>query len=108
MATKQNLTAIIYDRKGRILSIGKNSYVKTHPMMAKMAYEVGENHNRVFLHAEIDAIVKCRQLDKAYRIEIFRYNKQGKPQLAAPCPICQGAIKKTTIKEIVFTTGERN
>lgn len=106
MGTKQNITAIIYDRKGRVLSIGKNSYIKTHPMMAKMAQEVGENKNKIFLHAEVDAIVKCRQLDKAHKIAIFRHNKFGRPLLAAPCSICQSAISKTSIKRIEYTTGE--
>lgn len=100
--TKQNITAIIYDRKGRILSIGKNSYVKTHPLQAKYAKRVGEPH-KVHLHAEIAAIVKCKNLNKAYKISVFRFNKQGKPMMAKPCPICMSAIKAANISEIEWT-----
>jgi tRNA(Arg) A34 adenosine deaminase TadA len=66
------ITAFIYDKRGRVLSIGKNSYIKTHPYQAKCAEEVGEGY-KVFLHAEIDAINKCTNLDKAHRISIFRF-----------------------------------
>ena len=30
MSRKHSLTAIIYDKKDRVLSIGQNSYTKTH------------------------------------------------------------------------------
>ena len=51
------ITAVAYDKRGRVLAIGKNSYVKTHPFQAKMAHSVGEPH-KVFIHAEIAAILK--------------------------------------------------
>ena len=41
MTTKHKITAIIYDKKGRVLSIGQNSYIKTHPYQAKIAKQVG-------------------------------------------------------------------
>jgi tRNA(Arg) A34 adenosine deaminase TadA len=100
--TKHNLTAIIYDKKGRVLSIGKNSYVKTHPMMAKYANQVGEPQ-KLFLHAEIEAILRCKDLDKAYSIFVSRYNKHGHPALAAPCRVCQEAIKQSNIKKVFHT-----
>jgi len=87
------ITAFIYDKRGRVLSIGKNSYIKTHPYQAKCAEEVGEGY-KVFLHAEIDAINKCTNLDKAHRISIFRFTKDGKYALAKPCKICENAISK--------------
>lgn len=100
--SKQNITAIIYDRKGRILSIGKNSYVKTHPMQARYAKKVGQPY-KVHLHAEIAAIVKCKNIERAYKISVFRYNKEGKPMLAKPCPICMSAIKATNISVVEWT-----
>jgi len=106
-SAKQNITAIIYDRKGRVLSIGKNSYVKTHPLQAKYAKEVGQPY-KVHLHAEIAAIVKCKNLRKAYKISVFRYNNQGKPMMAKPCPICMSAIKAAHISVIEWTTDWRN
>lgn len=103
MATKKyNVTAIIYDKKGNILSIGYNSYVKTHPLQARYAKEVGEP-KKIFLHAEVDAIVKCKSLNKAYKISIFRHNGDGSYGLAKPCKVCMNAIKKTKIAQIEHT-----
>jgi tRNA(Arg) A34 adenosine deaminase TadA len=99
---RQEITAVIYDKRGRILSIGKNSYLKSHPYQAKLATEQGEE-NKIFLHAEIHAIVKCKELDKAHKIMIFRFNRDGNPVLAAPCRICASAIKLTNIKYIEHT-----
>lgn len=103
MATKKfSITAIIYDRKGNILSVGKNSYVKTHPLQAHYANKVGEAH-KVFLHAEIHAIVRCADIEKAHRIAVFRYNEAGLAVSAKPCKICQAAISKTPIKIVEHT-----
>ena len=99
---KQQITAIIYDRKGNVLSVGQNSYVKTHPLQAKHAEVVGEPY-KMFLHAEIHAITKCKQLSRAYRIHIIRYAKDGTPVNAKPCPICMSAIRATNIKIIEHT-----
>ena len=103
MATvRQNLTAIIYDRKGRVISMGKNSYIKTHPLQAKLANEVGLR-DKIFLHAEIDALVKLKNWDKAHKIVITRTGKNGDLLLAKPCPVCERAIKLAGIKEIQHT-----
>jgi tRNA(Arg) A34 adenosine deaminase TadA len=97
-----NITAIIYDKRGRILSIGKNSYTKTHPVQAAYSEQVGLPH-KIFLHAEIHAIVKCKNLEKAHKIVVFRYDEKGNPRSAKPCPICEKAIKETSIKIIEHT-----
>ena len=98
----QNITAIIYDRRGRVISIGQNSYVKTHPMQAYHAKKVGEPYKQ-YLHAEVHAIVKCPDISKAHRIFVSRWNKNGDTMNAAPCPICMSAIKSTPIKVIEHT-----
>lgn len=102
MNQKQNITAILYDKKGRILSIGKNSYIKTHPLQAKSAHAVGEDY-KIFLHAEIDALVKAKNWDKAHKLVITRFTKDGAPALAKPCKICQHAIKMAGIKYVEHT-----
>ena len=66
MSAKQNMTAIIYDKRGKVISVGQNSYVKTHPLQAKYAAIAGMP-DRQFLHAEIHAIVKCKDLTRAYK-----------------------------------------
>ena len=105
MGTKQEVTATIYDRKGKVLSIGKNSYVKTHTLQGKHARKAGKP-DAIYLHAEIHAITKCRDLSKAHRILVTRYGKDGQPRIAKPCPVCQSAIDETNISIIEWTVTE--
>lgn len=102
MSKKHKVTAIIYDRKGNVLAIGQNNYVKSHPLQAHHAARVGEDY-KIFLHAEIHAITRCVNINKAHSISIFRYNERGEPVLAKPCPICASAIRATNIKTITHT-----
>lgn len=105
MTAKYSIKAIITDKRGRVLSIGENSYHKSHPLQAMYAEKAGEDY-KIFLHAEIMSIVRCKDLSKAHTISVFRYNKQGRPMLAKPCKICQSAIEAAGIKNIVYTTEE--
>ena len=91
---------IITDKKGRILSVGKNNYKKSHPTQAYYAEKVG-NRDQIFLHAEIASLIKCR--GKPYAIYIARVSRGGEPRLAKPCLICWQAIKDAGIKEIYYT-----
>lgn len=102
MSKRYQITAIIYDKRGRVLSVGQNSYVKTHPLQAAHAIRAGEPH-RVFLHAEIHAIARCRDLEKAHSMKIFRFREDGSPALARPCRICDGAIKAAGIQTVEHT-----
>lgn len=99
---KQNITAVIYDRKGRVLSIGQNSYIKTHPLQAKHAQKAGLPEKN-FLHAEVHAIVRCRDLTRAHKIVVTRWDKKGNTMLAKPCPVCMSAIHAAGIKHIEHT-----
>lgn len=96
---RQNITAIIYDKRGRVLSIGKNSYLKTHTLQAYYAKRVGMPEKQ-FLHAEIDAIIRCRDLSKAHSMFVSRIGNKGTPLLAKPCKICEQAIRAAGIKEV--------
>lgn len=102
MKEKIVITATVYDRKGNVLSVGKNSYVKTHPKQAHFANKVGLDEKK-FLHAEIAALVKCRKTP--YKIKVERYGKDGRELMAKPCPICEMAIKEAGIKVIEYTIG---
>lgn len=97
------IIAKCYDKRNRLLSVGTNSYDKTHPYQKHCAVQA-DLISKVYLHAEIDAIIKLRGRS-CFRIHIERYDKKGNPMLAAPCPICQIAIKKAGIKQISYTTG---
>ncbi len=102
MKKRFELTALIYDKRGRVLSVGKSSYIKTHPLQKKHADAVGLC-DKIFLHAEIHAIAKCRSLDKAYKIVVMRFDSDGNPKNAKPCPVCEDAIRAAGIKEVVHT-----
>lgn len=104
MNHKHHITARCYDKRGNLLSVGKNSYTKTHPLQKYFAIKV--NHDKKqFLHAEIAAILKARG-KSIYCITIERYSTDGSPLLAAPCPICMEAIRAFGIKEIRFTVSD--
>lgn len=94
-----SLKAIIFDKKGKILSIAENDYLKSHPYMKELASKHGMPY-KIFLHAEVAAILKCPDLSKAYRILVTRTGKSGNLLLATPCKICQSAIAATGIKII--------
>lgn len=98
------MTAIIRDKKDRVLSIGKNSYIKTHPLMLKYAQRIGHfNCKETKIHAEIDAIAKCVELDRAHTIEIYRYSNYSQRYLMSkPCKICHSGILCTPIKYVKY------
>lgn len=99
---KHHLSAVIYDKRGRVLSVGVNSYIKTHPVQAKHAGKTGHPEKQ-YLHAEIHAIVRCKDLSKAHKIFVSRWNKNGDPMLAKPCPVCMSAIRAAGIKIVEHT-----
>ncbi len=95
-----NLIAFALDKRGRIISVGTNSYSKTAPQQAKYA-KVSGNSNKIYLHAEIAALLKARR--KVYTLIVIRLNKQGKPMLAKPCELCQLAISAAKVKNILHS-----
>lgn len=102
MSAKQIMTAIIYDKRGKVISVGQNSYVKTHPLQAMYAAKAGMP-DRQFLHAEIHAIVKCKDLTRAHKIFVSRWDRKGRPALAKPCPVCMSAIEAAGIEIVEHT-----
>lgn len=99
---KFDIKATIYDKRGRILSVGLNSYMKTHPWQGKLAKNVGRPE-AIYLHAEIAALVKLKDWSKAHRIKVERYDSNGNPVMAKPCEICQSALRRTGIEIIEHT-----
>ena len=71
--TQYVIKATIYDRRKNVLSVGRNSYSKTHPIMAK--YGKRFNVHKVLIHAEVDAILKCQR--KGLILDILTALKDG-------------------------------
>jgi len=99
---KFKLTATIYDKRGRVLSTGENSYNKTHPLQSRLAKRAGRD-KAIYLHAEIQALVRLKDWTRAHRIVIERYDNDGNPVSACPCEICQLAIKHAGIEIVEHT-----
>ena len=96
--------AITLDKKGNILSIGFNNYLKTHPYQ-KMLSEKHFKEDKVFLHAEISALIKCNSTP--YALIVARIGKtESTFRIAKPCCICQAAIKLSSIKKVYFTNDQ--
>lgn len=102
MSKKYNIIAIITDKRGKVLSVGENSYKKTHPIQKKFAAMNGLPQKQ-FVHAEISALIKCKNIKDAHQIKVIRKHKNGNPANAKPCVICQSAIKEAGIKNIIHT-----
>ncbi len=101
--SKQNITAYIYDKKGRLLATGHNSYTKTHPRQAHFARLAGEER-KTYLHAEIDAICRTTRVrGKPFSLFVERKGRDGYNRLARPCCICMLAIKAVGIQHISYT-----
>lgn len=90
--------------KNRKLSVGVNSYTRSHPLQAKYAQSVGQP-SKVFLHAEVSAIIKAMKFrQKIELLQVERYGKNDKMLLAKPCSICFLAIQEAGIQKIRYTT----
>jgi deoxycytidylate deaminase len=94
------LCSVITDKRGRVLSIGVNSYKKTHPFMAQAAKKYGCAEKQ-YLHSEIASLIACKS--KPYAIYTARINRKGESQNAKPCEICEAVLKESNIKKIYYT-----
>lgn len=97
-----HIIATILDKRGRVLSVGYNSYTQTHPLQAKFAEMCGLP-DKIYLHAEIQSIVRLKHPHKAHKIKVERYDNNGNPKLACPCCICMKAIEAVGIPNIEWT-----
>jgi deoxycytidylate deaminase len=100
---KQRVYSIIVDKRGRVLSSGSNHFTKSHPRQAYYCELATHEQHKIYLHAELSALVNLKDYDKAETIYVARVNKKGQPLPSHPCPICQMAIKDAGITKIVTT-----
>ena len=103
MKKRYHLFAFCKDKKDNPISYGSNLYRKTHPLQKYFAEKVGQPE-RIYLHAEIAALINSGQ-QKVHSIHISNIDyKTGRMGNAKPCPICLEAIKAYGVKKINYTT----
>lgn len=105
MSRKYVITATCFDKRGRVLASAVNDYTKSNPWQKELSVISGMSDQRIYLHSEIAALLKCRGKE-VYLLKVERYNKEGKPMMAFPCPSCQIGIKISGVKKVLFTTEE--
>jgi len=98
--SKKQVGAVLLNRSKVILT-ATNLEKKSHPIQARFAERVGLGE-KIYLHAEIAALVKCRE--ECDTIVVARVNPQHKLRMAKPCPICDLALKEAGISKIYYST----
>lgn len=99
--SSKHAAGLVY--KGKVIALGVNQY-KTHPIMLRF----GKNDKALYLHAEIDCMVRCIQrygdamLSKC-SLYVLRLDKLGRISNSCPCSGCQRAIEAFGIKKVFHT-----
>ena len=101
MKKRFEIKATCFDKKGKVISVGYNSYSKTHPIQSHFARLAGLPE-KTFLHAEVAALLKAKGKN-IHKIKVERYDSEGNPVNAAPCPICRLAIKSWGVSYVEHT-----
>lgn len=99
--SSKHAACLVY--KNKMLASGRNS-LKTHPIMNTY----GRNPDAIYLHAEIDAIVRTINLHGSDILSectmyVIRINKKGEIASSCPCEGCQRAIKAFNIRHVVWS-----
>tara|TARA_B100001094_G_scaffold32755_1_gene27236 strand:- start:57215 stop:57598 length:384 start_codon:yes stop_codon:yes gene_type:complete len=98
--SKKKVGAVLLS-KNKVVVSATNLETKSHPLQARFAERVGL-HEKIFLHAEIAALVKCKE--ECDTIVVARVNPQNKLRMAKPCPICTLALEEAGIHKVYYTT----
>ena len=104
-ASQQRLAAICVDRKGKVLGKGKNSYTRTHPLQKHFAIVAGISEEKMFIHAELSAMLRCRDKE-IHTIYVARVLKDDTISLARPCAACMKALKAFGVEKVIYTLSE--
>ncbi|BCG50039.1 dCMP deaminase [Ralstonia phage RP13] len=92
--TRHNHVAVT-TYKSRIIAVGHNAPHKSHPKQAMYSRKSIGSEHKIFLHAELAALVKSRS--KIDTIWVVRINPSGQIIKSDPCPICQMAIAEADV-----------
>lgn len=104
---KQRVYALCLDKRGRIVSEGANSYVKTHPIQKRYGARLG-NPRKEYLHAEMCALIRAYRngedagASNVRTIVVGRVGGTGKELPSKPCAVCQLALEEAGIEKIIY------
>lgn len=73
--------------------------------MKLYAMKAGESELKIFMHAELSAILASGNKE-IHRIFVQRFDNSGEYALAMPCKTCQAIIKDFGIKVVEYTSPE--
>ena len=98
---------VVVTIKNNIIAAGCNKR-KTHPMQKEYnKYRNFDADTMDFIHAEVDALLKVKNLDLRYAdVYVYRELHNGKYGMARPCVACMWYIKSLGIRNIYYTTDE--
>lgn len=112
----KKMSAILLDKRNRIISTGVNSYETTHTQQFYAAVEASKKfknpnlRKKLYLHAELNTILKARK--PGHKLVICRIGGHNGKELRNSfcCPICYLYITTNcrSIKEIHWSTNEQD
>jgi tRNA(Arg) A34 adenosine deaminase TadA len=101
--SSRHAAAIIMPRGNRVISIGWNK-LKSHPMQARFSMDAGRPQ-RIFLHAETDAIIKTinkhgPEVLSECDLYVIRVGNDGTLAGSRPCTSCCNLVKHFGINHV--------
>lgn len=107
MATrkKYQITATAFDKRGRPISTGISQYTRSHPLQKYFSVKAGLSDERIYLHAEVAAIIQAgkRNIDSVF---VQRFHNNGDMANAHPCPSCCEALKAFGVRLVRYTDSD--
>lgn len=99
---KVRIGTCLVNKRGRVISTGCNK-TKSHPVQhfynKYRPYSL-PNHG---LHAEMDALIHCKEDTRGSTLYVFRRGMDSKIRLAQPCEACSRMIRDCGVKRVVYT-----
>lgn len=108
---KSHHGAIIY-RKGKILAIGVNNYLKTHNSNRFGKYKDHKGYATEYKacrHAEISSVIRYGEEDlSGCEMLVVRIDRFNKPSLSKCCPNCLGVLRGLNVKKVFYSNEQGN
>ena len=100
--SKKKVGAVLMN-KNKVVEWATNLDNKTHPLQARFA-ELAGLGDKIYLHAEISALVKCRQECDTIVVARLGGHNHDEMRMAKPCPVCQLALEQAGIRKVYYST----